>query len=50
MLDEVKGSQHFQVSLKKAKQIIEDMQVQLPGYLVPKLVKEYAEDKYKRSI
>jgi len=50
MLDEVSGSQHFMVSLKKAKEIIEDMQVKLPGYLVPKLVKEYAEDKYKRSI
>jgi len=50
MLDEVSGSQHFMVSIEKAKQLIEEMQVQLPGYLVPKLVKEYADDKYKRYV
>jgi L-lysine 2,3-aminomutase len=50
LLDAVSGSQHFMVSIEKAKEIIVEMQTQLPGYLVPKLVKEYANDKYKRCI
>lgn len=50
MLDPVSGSQHFMVTQEKAKKIITEMKIQLPGYLVPKLVKEYADDKYKRSV
>lgn len=40
MLDHVDGSTHFYVSTKKAKKIYENMKKELPGYLVPKLVKE----------
>jgi EF-P beta-lysylation protein EpmB len=50
MPDAVSGSQHFNVAKKQAKKIMREMHTQLPGYLVPKLVKEYAEDKYKRSV
>ncbi|MFK5985635.1 MAG: EF-P beta-lysylation protein EpmB [Pseudomonadota bacterium] len=50
MLDPVSGSQHFNVSTKKAIEIMNDMHIQLPGYLVPKLVKECPDDKYKRSV
>jgi EF-P beta-lysylation protein EpmB len=50
MLDPVSGSQHFEVSVDKAKTIIEEMKLQLSGYLVPKLVKESAADGYKREV
>jgi EF-P beta-lysylation protein EpmB len=39
-LDKVKGSQRFEVSLEKTLQIYDELQAKLPGYLVPKLVKE----------
>ena len=41
-LDRAKGVGHFEVSEQRAKQLIQSMQETLPGYLVPKLVKEQA--------
>ncbi|MBS9777119.1 MAG: EF-P beta-lysylation protein EpmB [Gammaproteobacteria bacterium] len=40
LLDKVSGTSHFEVSEKRAKQLIKDMAAQLPGYLVPKLTRE----------
>lgn len=40
LLDKVHGSAHFEVSEDKAKKLILQMMHQLPGYLVPKLVRE----------
>ncbi|MFK7864684.1 MAG: EF-P beta-lysylation protein EpmB [Pseudohongiellaceae bacterium] len=40
--DEVAGTKHFDVKTAKAKELIRAMQTRLPGYLVPKLVKEEA--------
>lgn len=40
ILDKVQGTSHFEISLKKAKQIYNELQSKLPGYLVPKLVME----------
>jgi len=40
LLDKVKGAAHFQVNIAKAKRIYLEMQMRLPGYLVPKLVME----------
>lgn len=40
MLDKVKGAQHFYVTPKRAQQIYAELVKKLPGYLVPKLVKE----------
>lgn len=40
LLDRVQGAEHFEVSEQKAKKLILAMQAQLPGYLVPKLVRE----------
>lgn len=40
MLDPVQGAQHFEVSKERAIQLIENLRNTLPGYLVPKLVKE----------
>ncbi|GAA5445946.1 L-lysine 2,3-aminomutase [Microbulbifer sp. NBRC 101763] len=39
-LDRVKGAAHFEVSDSRALQIIEELRHRLPGYLVPKLVRE----------
>ena len=41
-LDKVKGAAHFQVTEPRAKALIDQLLNQLPGYLVPKLVKEVA--------
>jgi len=50
LLDPVAGSQHFWVNDEKAKQLHETMKQQLPGYLVPKLVRETAGDLYKQEV
>ncbi|MEM1243765.1 MAG: EF-P beta-lysylation protein EpmB [Pseudomonadota bacterium] len=47
ILDKVKGTKHFFVAETKAKQLIKQLQAELPGYLVPRLVREdaFAESK-----
>lgn len=40
LLDPVQGAAHFSVSAEKGKQLIHRMTERLPGYLVPKLVRE----------
>jgi len=40
MLDPVKGGLHFNVTREKAREIVDNMRVKLPGYLVPRLVIE----------
>lgn len=40
MHDKVAGTKHFQVSITKAKKIMQLVRAELPGYLVPKLVRE----------
>lgn len=40
MLDTVQGAAHFAVSTRKAKALVQAMTDLLPGYLVPKLVRE----------
>lgn len=42
LLDTVQGAAHFEVGLEKAKRIHKVMCANLPGYLVPRLVKETA--------
>lgn len=39
-LDRVQGAAHFEVSDRRAKRIIKEVHASLPGYLVPKLVRE----------
>jgi EF-P beta-lysylation protein EpmB len=48
LLDKVRGAGHFDVSLPEALQLIAEVQAALPGYLVPKLVKEQAGAASKR--
>ena len=47
LLDAVQGAAHFDVKLQQASQLISGMQQYLPGYLVPKLVREIAGEKSK---
>ncbi len=49
-LDKVKGSAHFFVPEDNAIKLINALREQLPGYLVPKLVKEKAGDKSKTIV
>lgn len=46
-LDQAAGVGHFEVSEQFARQLILSLQEKLPGYLVPKLVKEQAGAAYK---
>jgi L-lysine 2,3-aminomutase len=40
LLDPVRGAAHFDVPLDRARRIHEQLMARLPGYLVPKLVRE----------
>ena len=50
LLDPVQGAQHFDLHLKQALSIYRELQSQLPGYLVPKLVREQAGMPHKTII
>ncbi|MEE4379618.1 MAG: EF-P beta-lysylation protein EpmB [Candidatus Competibacteraceae bacterium] len=40
LLDRVRGTAHFEVSEDRARQLMEELRRSLPGYLVPRLVRE----------
>ena len=40
LLDRVAGTAHFEVSEARARELIEELLVRLPGYMVPRLVRE----------
>jgi L-lysine 2,3-aminomutase len=42
LLDKVQGAAHFDVPENQARQLLRGMTVKLPGYMVPKLVREIA--------
>lgn len=50
LLDRVKGASHFLISDNEAKKIWSELQAQLPGYLVPRLVRESANTPSKTII
>lgn len=50
MLDKVKGAAHFDVPLATAQALMEQLRIRLPGYLVPKLVREIAGKPYKQPL
>jgi len=50
LLDKVQGAQHFDIPEKQAIKLIDSMRKNLPGYLVPKLVREIAGLPYKQQI
>ena len=41
-LDRVAGAAHFEVDDTRARELLDELQVRLPGYLVPRLVREIA--------
>ncbi|MCK5877894.1 MAG: EF-P beta-lysylation protein EpmB [Candidatus Marithrix sp.] len=50
LLDRVQGAAHFEVPQNQAIKLLEQMRVQLPGYLVPKMVREVAGADYKQPV
>lgn len=50
LLDRVEGAAHFEVSDTPAWQIFETLRQELPGYLIPKLVREIAGEPYKTPV
>jgi EF-P beta-lysylation protein EpmB len=50
MLDPVQGSTHFEVAETKALQLIRELRNTLPGYMVPKLVRELSGKRSKSPI
>ena len=50
VLDKVKGAHHFDLSPKEINFIYKDVLENLPGYLVPKLVREIAGEKNKTPL
>lgn len=49
-LDKVRGAQHFAVSDSSARKLIHTLRNQLPGYLVPRLVRENSGDPAKQPL
>jgi L-lysine 2,3-aminomutase len=49
-LDRVQGAAHFEVDDHRALALIEDLRARLPGYLVPRLVREVGGDASKRPV
>ena len=49
-LDPVAGAAHFQVDERRARDIMEQLRTRLPGYLVPRLVREQAGAPYKMPV
>jgi len=49
-LDKVQGAHHFAVSDEQAKSLIRALREQLPGYLVPRLVRENSGESTKQPI
>ena len=50
LLDRVEGSAHFEVDERRACQLQETLRENLPGYLVPRLVRETAGTKAKQPV
>jgi len=49
-LDRVRGAWHFEVEEERGKEILRELREKLPGYAVPRYVREVAGEKSKRNI
>ncbi|HSX03835.1 MAG TPA: KamA family radical SAM protein [Rhabdochlamydiaceae bacterium] len=49
-LDQVQGGKHFEVDEAKGLELIAELKKQLPGYAVPKYVKEIAHERQKTEV
>ena len=47
LLDRVSGAAHFEISEPEARRLMDEVHTRLPGYLVPRLVREQATAPYK---
>jgi len=50
LLDRVAGAAHFEVEEAVARRLVQELREKSPGYLVPKLVREYEGDPHKRPM
>lgn len=50
LLDKARGTGHFEVDEARALDLLEALRGLLPGYLVPKLVREVAGERFKRPV
>jgi EF-P beta-lysylation protein EpmB len=50
LLDKARGTAHFDVSAERARELLRAMRRSLPGYLVPRLVREEAGEPYKTPV
>jgi L-lysine 2,3-aminomutase len=50
LLDKVQGAAHFDVPENRARELMRDVSARLPGYLVPKLVREVAGARSKLGV
>lgn len=50
LLDRVRGSAHFETDRARALELVDDLRRRLPGYLVPRLVRERAGVPYKLPV
>ncbi|HFE32399.1 MAG TPA: EF-P beta-lysylation protein EpmB, partial [Gammaproteobacteria bacterium] len=50
LLDRVQGAAHFAVEDARARELVDRLRRQLPGYLVPRLVREQAGAPYKQLV
>lgn len=48
LLDRVQGAAHFAVSDERAREVLDGLRQQLPGYLIPRLVREQSGAPYKQ--
>ncbi|MGH8163272.1 MAG: EF-P beta-lysylation protein EpmB, partial [Rhodanobacteraceae bacterium] len=49
-MDRVRGAAHFEVTDDRARALREELRARLPGYLVPRLVREAAGAAYKLPV
>jgi L-lysine 2,3-aminomutase len=49
-LDRVQGAAHFEVDDERAQALVDAIRRRLPGYLVPRLVREVSGDASKRPV
>jgi L-lysine 2,3-aminomutase len=49
-LDRVRGTAHFEVPDARGRELMDEVRARLPGYLVPRLVRELPGDDAKRPV
>ena len=50
LLDRVQGASHFEVGLSETEKLFRELRANVPGYLVPRLVRDIASQPYKTPV